>query len=90
MGWSSEVGVQVEFAPGGFEETARPGGGNTPRRSVDLRFGSTAWSVDLTRVGRNVRRLRLQQLVLINRGEDGQVGSELVMPATPSQVDNGA
>ena len=26
MGWSSEVGVQVEFAPGGFEETARPGG----------------------------------------------------------------
>jgi hypothetical protein len=44
MGWSSEVGVQVEFAPG-FEETARPGGGDTPRRSVDLRFGSTASSV---------------------------------------------
>jgi hypothetical protein len=46
MGWSSEVGVQVEFAPGGFEETARPEGGNTPRRSVDLRLGSTAWWVD--------------------------------------------
>jgi hypothetical protein len=43
-----------------------------------------------TRAGRNVRRLCLQQLVLIDRGEDGQVGSELVVPATPSQVDNGA
>src|SRR3954470_11938440 len=37
---------QLESARGGFEETARPGRGNTPRRSVDLRFGSTAWSVD--------------------------------------------
>ena len=46
MGWSSEGGVQLESASGGFEETARPGGGNTPRRSVDLRFGSTAWPVD--------------------------------------------
>jgi hypothetical protein len=37
--------VQVEIAPGGFEETARPGGGDTLRCSVHLRFGSTAWSV---------------------------------------------
>ena len=45
MGWSSEVGVHVAFAPGGFEETACRGGGNTPRRSVDVRLGLTAWSV---------------------------------------------
>src|SRR3954451_9552189 len=75
IGWSSEVVVQVEIAPGGFEETAHPGAATRP--------DAQSICVSDRRLGRSSREELALASAVPRARHDGRCVRALTPPSRP-------